>query len=107
VALELKGPIRVLRKTTMITAWYEASTSLFLNIFIIGYIILFVNCVGSEHTPDCKSGLGGKLGAVLILMIIQTVVQTYLAFVATWYFQNFEKDFYDRQEALEKKRSAR
>ena len=87
ILLEVKGStVGTFRKIVMITAWYAVSASVLLNIFIIGYIILFVNCDGEESTTECKSGLGSKIGACLILMIGQAAVQVYLSMVATWYY---------------------
>ena len=76
----------------MITAWYIVAASTFLNIFTVGYVILFANCNGEDSKTDCKSGLGSKIGAVLIMMIIQEALQVYLSMVATWYFKEFEND---------------
>ena len=84
--LELKGASRFNRKAVMVCAWYAVNASLFLNIFIIGYVLLYVHCAGEKYKTDCKSGLGSKIGAVLILMVGQAAVQVYLAMVATWYF---------------------
>ncbi len=70
----------------MITSWYIVSSSLFLSLFIIGYIILFENCNDDKSDTDCKSGLGGKVGACLILMIMQSCIQVYFAMVATWFY---------------------
>ena len=86
IILELKGASRSLRKTVMVCAWYAVSASLLLNIFILGYVILFVNCKSEESKQDCKTGLGNKIGAVLIMMIGQASIQVYFAMVATWYF---------------------
>lgn len=73
--LESKGPTRLHRKITMVAGWYAVSASIFLNIFIVGYVILFANCDGTEQTAeDCKSGLGSKIGAVLILMVGQSAI---------------------------------
>ena len=44
VLLEVKEHEKYWRKITMIIAWYLFSTSLIMNIIIIGYVILFQNC---------------------------------------------------------------
>ena len=92
----------------MLTAWYAVAASLFLNIFIVGYVILYVDCEGEKkYKKDCKDGLGDKIGAVLILMVCQSAVQSYLAMVATWYFLAFERDSRELADSEEKKRSTR
>lgn len=45
---EFKGPIRILRKALMIASWYSLSASVFLNIVILGFVILYVSCDGSD-----------------------------------------------------------
>ena len=54
----------------MVIAWYAVSASTFLNIFTVGYVILFANCDEKDDKTECKSGLGSKIGAVLIMMVI-------------------------------------
>lgn len=46
--LELKGTSenKIWRKIVMVTSWYTIACGLFMSLFIIGYIILFVNCKG-------------------------------------------------------------
>ena len=91
--LELKGTSEHLiwRKIVMIASWYTVACGLFMSLFIIGYIILFVNCKGGGDT-DCKSGLGGKIGACILIIILQTSIQVYLAMVATRFYQAFDTD---------------
>ena len=41
---EVYGPSKKLRMAIMLVAWYSFSASIFINLFILGYIILYINC---------------------------------------------------------------
>ena len=41
---EVYGPSKKLRMAIMLAAWYSFSASIFINLFILGYIILYINC---------------------------------------------------------------
>ena len=106
--LELKGRTLLNRRVVMITAWYTVAATLFINIFIIGYVILYVDCQGEKkYKKDCKDSLFDKIGAVIILMVFESAVQVYLAMVATWYFLAFEKDNREIEDNEERRRSTR
>jgi len=54
--LEVKGASRAWRKCFMTTAWWTACAGLFINIFIVGYVILYASCLESSASSrqDCK-----------------------------------------------------
>ena len=45
---EFRADTRFLRKSIMVSAWYEVATSFFLDIFTLGYVIMFVNCKNED-----------------------------------------------------------
>ena len=76
----------------MISGWWTASASLFMDIFIVSYIVLYVNCKDARQPEKCKDRLSGKVGAVMCLMFLQIAIEFYLALVAHWYYRAYDKD---------------
>ena len=105
VLLEVKGSGKLWRNVLMLTSWYLGAASLLLNLFVIGYVLLYANCPDQQSKDDCKSGLGGKIGVCLILMTLQSATQFYLARVTTWFYLDFEKDQLAQLEKEERIRS--
>ena len=68
--VEIKGPTRDFRKSVMVTSWYTMITSLFLNIFIIAYVLLYEVCDEAKRTTRCKTDLTEVVAAVSVLMLI-------------------------------------
>ena len=106
ICLEVGGQTQAKRKYVMISAWYSAGASLLVNIFIIGYVILYNNCQyedDGQSSSNCTDGI--RFGAVLFLMILQAILQVYLAMVTTWYYKEFAKDQQERIHQEDKKKA--
>ena len=68
---EIKGDkVQILRKIVMFSAWYTFAAILFMNIFIIVYLMLFVKCdtESDQNRFKCKDNRGGVIGAAIIFM---------------------------------------